>query len=60
MCRASIRAIMNQAEFWRLGESSTRSSTNLMYSLEGKSTVILIPRTSLESDFQKKKKSSEK
>jgi len=55
MCRASIRAIMNQAEFWRLGESSTRSSTNLMYSLEGKSTVILIPRTSLESDFQKKK-----
>jgi len=55
MCRASIRAIMNQAEFWRLGESSTRSSTNLMYSLEGKSTVILIPRTSLKSDFQKKK-----
>jgi len=30
------------------------SSANLMYSLEGKSTIILIPRTLLESDFQKK------
>ena len=55
MCRASIQAIMNQARVLTPGrESSTRSSANLVYSLEDESTIILIPRTSLESDFQKK------